>query len=89
MQITLILIIKSSIKLTCINLIKYIISFVTNNNSYNLEIQIEWTILYEFSFLIIINIYNKKVKKINRVSLNIIPNTNNLIIQIILIFKIK
>ena len=89
MQITLILIIKSSIKLTCINLIKYIISFVTNNNSYNLEIKIEWTILYEYSFLIIINIYNKKVKKINRVSLNIIPNTNNLIIQIILIFKIK
>ena len=89
MQITLILIIKSSIKLSCINLIKYIISFVTNNNSYNLEIKIEWTILYEYSFLIIINIYNKKVKKINRVSLNIIPNTNNLIIQIILIFKIK
>ena len=64
MQITLILIIKSSIKLSCINLIKYIILFVTNNNSYNLEIQIEWTILYEFSFLIIINIYNEKVKKI-------------------------
>ena len=62
---------------------------MTNNNSYNLEIKIEWTILYEYSFLIIINIYNKKVKKINRVSLNIIPNTNNLIIQIILIFKIK
>ena len=89
MQITLILIIKSSIKLSCINLIKYVSLFVTNNNSYNLEIKIEWTILYEYSFLIIINIYNKKVKKINRVSLNIIPNTNNLIIQIILIFKIK